>query len=74
MPEWSPEKFAKLCPLVREPQPECFCFNLTSRNAEAAIYYCGGNFAECEIYRSRHGEKQPTPGTMPPDPSSKMEP
>jgi hypothetical protein len=43
----------KLCPLIEELGDECFCSDLRSQNVEAAIFYCNGNFEECEIYRRK---------------------
>ena len=41
------------CPFITDPPKEdCYCARLTSRSAEKAIYYCGNNFHECEIYKS----------------------
>ncbi|MDA8164227.1 MAG: hypothetical protein M0017_04250 [Desulfobacteraceae bacterium] len=47
------------CPWVKAPFEECFCRRMNSLSTEAIIYYCGGNFSECEIYR-RH--PAPPPG------------
>ena len=29
---------------------------MNSQNVESAIYYCGGNYKECEIYRKKNKE------------------
>ncbi len=47
----------KICPLVKMPYTGCYCANLTSNSAEAAIYFCGGHFDECDIF-SRHSSQQ----------------
>ena len=39
------------CPFVKDPFDECHCYLMNSLNTEAAIYYCGGNFEKCRIYR-----------------------
>ncbi len=39
------------CPLIASPLAECFIADINSQNIEQAIYYCGGNYTECEIYR-----------------------
>lgn len=41
----------KICPFVANPFKECYCFNLTSRNIEPAIKYCGNGYEKCEIYK-----------------------
>lgn len=41
----------KPCPFIQEPYDDCLCANMLSQNIEAAIYYCGGNFKKCEIYK-----------------------
>jgi len=38
------------CPFVANPFNECFIANINSQNIDQAIYYCGNNFEECEIY------------------------
>lgn len=40
-----------LCPFVKNPFPECYCFDMTSKNIDIAINYCGNNFQECRIYK-----------------------
>ena len=49
----------KICPLVKRPYAGCHCADLTSNSAEAAIYFCGGHFDECEIF-SRHSSQLKT--------------
>jgi hypothetical protein len=39
------------CPCVRAPSPECWCADQRSQSGENTVYYCGGHFEECEIYR-----------------------
>lgn len=41
------------CPFVTNPFEGCIITNINSQNIDEAIYYCGNNFEECEIYRSR---------------------
>ena len=40
-----------LCPLVRDPLSDCYCYDMNSQKISAAIYYCGGKYEQCEIYR-----------------------
>jgi hypothetical protein len=40
------------CPFVRSPFPDCYCFNMTSKNIDSAIIYCGNKYKECRIYHN----------------------
>ncbi len=42
-----------ICPFVKKPFNDCYCFNLTSKNINSAIQYCSNNFEECDIYREQ---------------------
>jgi hypothetical protein len=42
---------SRICPFVEKPFAYCYCFNLTSRDIDPAIYYCSKNFEVCEIYK-----------------------
>lgn len=52
-------KTGKHCPFVDAPWNECFVVGIDSVSAERAIYYCGRNFKECEIYRERIEREPP---------------
>lgn len=39
-----------LCPNINKPFEKCYCISTSSLYAEATIYYCGGNYKDCEIY------------------------
>jgi hypothetical protein len=39
-----------LCPYIQKPFEQCYCTSTSSLYAEATIYYCGGNYKDCEIY------------------------
>jgi hypothetical protein len=39
-----------ICPFVKEPNKDCYCFKLDSQSIKAVIYYCSKNFEECAIY------------------------
>lgn len=56
-----------ICPFVQEPFDECYCYNLTSRFIDSAIYYCGNHFKSCEIYKRNRSDKDliPDNGTDP---------
>lgn len=40
-----------LCPHINDPFSDCHISSLDSRNIEDAIYYCGGHYEECGIYK-----------------------
>lgn len=46
------------CPFIESPCDDCFVARLNSQNIEQAIYYCGGNYEECEIYQRETGKHQ----------------
>lgn len=39
------------CPFTETPNEECYVSRMDSRTIERAIYYCGGKYEQCEIYR-----------------------
>ncbi len=41
----------KLCPHVKNPFHDCYCFDLNSRTINSAINYCSSNFQACERYK-----------------------
>lgn len=46
----------KLCPLVKDPFSECYCFDLNSKTINPAIKYCGNNYESCSIYINKTGD------------------
>jgi hypothetical protein len=46
----------RLCPFVKKPMKECFCYHLTSRNIEAAVHICGERYTDCAIFRKHFNE------------------
>jgi hypothetical protein len=38
------------CPFIETPSEECYVARLDSRTIERAIFYCGGEYEQCEIY------------------------
>ncbi|GBE01773.1 hypothetical protein BMS3Bbin06_01142 [bacterium BMS3Bbin06] len=47
-----------MCPFIDDPINECYCINLNSQTAESVLYYCGGLYRECKIYKKRIGEPE----------------
>ena len=41
----------KFCPLLSNPEPDCYCFNLNSQKIAYALDYCQGNYLACDIYQ-----------------------
>ncbi|MBI3599440.1 MAG: hypothetical protein HY097_02225 [Nitrospinae bacterium] len=41
----------ELCPFTRNPHSSCYCVDINSSKVLPILYYCGGNFENCEIYR-----------------------
>ena len=40
-----------MCPHVKNPFNDCYCFDLTSRTINPAINYCSGNYLACKRYK-----------------------
>ena len=40
-----------LCPLLENPQPDCYCLSLNSLNIPKAVHYCLRDFRQCPIYQ-----------------------
>ncbi len=41
----------EMCPVLVDPDPDCYCFGLSSIKILCAIKYCLQDFRECEIYQ-----------------------
>jgi hypothetical protein len=39
------------CPFTETPSEECYIATMDSRSVERAIYFCGGKYEQCGIYR-----------------------
>ena len=39
------------CPLAENPQPECYCFEMSSVDIPDLQRFCGRNHRQCRIYR-----------------------
>jgi len=39
------------CPVLENPEPDCYCLNLTSLTVPLAVQYCLTDFRQCPIYR-----------------------
>jgi hypothetical protein len=38
------------CPLLNDPEPDCYCFNMNSHTISLAVKYCQGDYLACDIY------------------------
>jgi hypothetical protein len=45
----------RTCPVLENPEPDCYCLNLTSLQIQKALQYCLGNFGQCPIYQRTMG-------------------
>jgi hypothetical protein len=41
----------KMCPLLENPAPDCYCIDLTSLKIPYAVKYCLRDFRECDIFQ-----------------------
>ena len=39
------------CPILDNPDPDCYCLNLTSVNIPMAVHFCLRDFRDCPIYQ-----------------------
>lgn len=51
----------KVCPVVADPQPDCFCASMTSQRIVQVMNYCCDRFVECAIFLRQYpgGEQEP---------------
>lgn len=45
------EGLKSICPLVENPDDDCYCFNMNSHKIRMVVHYCQRNFEECKIYK-----------------------
>ncbi len=45
------DKEGKMCPILDDPQPNCYCVDMTSMKIPYAVKYCLRDFRGCEIYQ-----------------------
>ena len=38
------------CPVLDDPEPDCYCLKLTSLSIPRAVHYCLRDFRNCPIY------------------------
>lgn len=49
------ERRKATCPVLGDPEPDCYCLDLASLQIQMAIQYCLGNFIQCPIYKQIMG-------------------
>jgi hypothetical protein len=54
----------KLCPYVKHPLNDCYCFNLNSRNISPAIHYCSNHYMSCEIFKKEFIQERTYEGNI----------
>ena len=47
------------CPLAENPQPECYCFEMSSVDIPDLQRFCGRNHRQCRIYRRTRRTEAP---------------
>ncbi|MBI3753528.1 MAG: hypothetical protein HY266_05700 [Deltaproteobacteria bacterium] len=52
----------KICPFVQDADDNCYCVKMDSKSTMAMIYYCGGQFKKCEIFRKKTYPPTKSPG------------
>jgi hypothetical protein len=45
------ESLKRICPLVEDPDGDCYCFNMNSHKIRLVVHYCQRSFEECKIYK-----------------------
>jgi len=50
---WTPDGHGskETCPVLDDPEPDCYCLKLNSLNIPRAVHYCLRDFQGCPIYR-----------------------
>ena len=51
--ELTPDKMNgdhRLCPVLKNPEPDCYCMNLSSQAISLAVRFCILNYTKCDIY------------------------
>ena len=50
---WTPDESGReeACPVLEQPETDCYCLNLTSLNIPKAVHFCLRDFRQCPIYK-----------------------
>ena len=54
---WTPVEYGseEMCPVLDNPEPDCYCLNLTSLDIPKAVQFCLRDFRQCSIYKRYMG-------------------
>jgi len=52
-PDWDGGEDA--CPVLDNPEPDCYCMNMTSLTIPKAVQFCLRDFRQCPIYKRYMG-------------------
>ncbi len=54
---WTPveSRSEEMCPVLDNPEPDCYCLNLTSLEIPKAVQFCLRDFRECPLYKKYMG-------------------
>jgi hypothetical protein len=57
---WTPVEYGseEMCPVLDNPEPDCYCLNLTSLDIPKAVQFCLRNFRQCPIYTKYMGSAE----------------
>jgi hypothetical protein len=55
--KWTPDgrEGEETCPVLDNPESDCYCLNMTSLNIPKAVQFCLRDFRECPIYKRYMG-------------------
>ena len=50
---WTPDSAdgEDACPVLDNPEPDCYCLNMTSLTIPKAVQYCLRDFRKCPIFK-----------------------
>ena len=54
---WTPDgsEIEDVCPVLDNPDPDCYCLNMTSMTIPMAVYFCLRDFRDCLIFKRYKG-------------------
>jgi hypothetical protein len=54
---WTPDGHGReeSCPVLDNPEPDCYCLNMTSLTIPKAVQFCLRDFRQCPIYKRYMG-------------------
>ena len=57
---WTPDGHAReeMCPVLDNPEPDCYCLNMTSLEIPKAVQFCLRDFRQCPIYKNYMGQSE----------------